>query len=79
MNIIQESEKLNVLICMPQPALRAELLRCCGSPGWVNEMIAQLSTVSSVNMLKELATTIWWNLPTSEWKIAFTAHPQIGQ
>ena len=57
--------------------LRSELLRCCGSSGWVEGMM-QRTPFTSKDKLFEEATTIWWNLPPSEWLMAFSAHPQIG-
>jgi len=57
--------------------LRSELFRSCGSSGWVEGMM-QRTPFSSKDKLFEDATTVWWNLPPSEWLMAFSAHPQIG-
>jgi len=68
---------LAVLSLMPLDNLRSELLRCCGSTGWVEGMVAKLPFATK-DQLFEAATTVWWNLPISEWHMAFLAHPQIG-
>lgn len=57
--------------------LRSELLRCCGSSAWVEGMVRH-TPFSSKDQLFEVASTVWWNLPPSEWLVAFSAHPQIG-
>lgn len=72
-----ENASLAVLSLMPLDNLRSELLRCCGSTGWVDGMVAKLPFTSK-DQLFDAATTIWWNLPTTEWHMAFLAHPQIG-
>jgi 2-oxo-4-hydroxy-4-carboxy-5-ureidoimidazoline decarboxylase len=70
-------EKLQLLNELPKVLLRKELLRCCGSTGWVEGMISQFP-FSSCEQLFDVARVTWWNLPVTEWKMAFSAHPQIG-
>jgi hypothetical protein len=57
--------------------LSEEFLRCCGSPGWVNEMM-KLRPFPSAEAVFEQGNQIWWNLPREEWLNAFAAHPKIG-
>jgi 2-oxo-4-hydroxy-4-carboxy-5-ureidoimidazoline decarboxylase len=74
---MDEATLLNEFSRLPHATLSAELLRCCGSTGWVAEMLKRFP-FTRIDTLLETATTVWWNLPTSEWRLAFTAHPQIG-
>lgn len=66
------------MAALPAETLKNELFRCCGSPGWVDNMMNRFPFCSNDSLL-ETATTVWWNLPSSEWLTAFTAHPQIGK
>jgi 2-oxo-4-hydroxy-4-carboxy-5-ureidoimidazoline decarboxylase len=75
---MDEAALLNEFCGLSHATLSAELLRCCGSTGWVAEMLKRFP-FTRIDTLLETATTVWWNLPTSEWRLAFTAHPQIGE
>ena len=77
MNTSVSCNSLDYFCSLPESTLRTELTRCCGSPGWVSAML-HLLPFRSVDSLLQTATTTWWNLPTTEWKAAFLAHPQIG-
>lgn len=72
-----DNASLAVLSLLLPEDLRSELLRCCGSPGWVEGMMKRTPFISKDSLFEE-ATTVWWNLPPSEWHMAFSAHPQIG-
>jgi 2-oxo-4-hydroxy-4-carboxy-5-ureidoimidazoline decarboxylase len=54
-----------------------EFTRVCGSPRWVDAVISKIP-FSSLDNLIEVANSIWWSLPIEEWKLAFAAHPKIG-
>jgi hypothetical protein len=62
---------------LPKKTLEAEFLRCCGSRAWGQAMIQKMP-FTSYNSLLDIASLVWWNLPVSEWQMAFSAHPQIG-
>lgn len=78
MQSVGENANLAALSLLPPDSLKTELYRCCGSAGWVEAMIRGLP-FSDKNKLFEEATTLWWNLPPTEWHMAFSAHPQIGK
>jgi 2-oxo-4-hydroxy-4-carboxy-5-ureidoimidazoline decarboxylase len=69
---------LAMLCLMPPDILAKELYRCCGSTGWVEGMLQRFPFATKEKLLEE-ATTVWWNLPTDQWHMAFLAHPQIGK
>ncbi|KAJ1440257.1 hypothetical protein B484DRAFT_391373 [Ochromonadaceae sp. CCMP2298] len=62
---------------LPKASLEAEFLRCCGSRAWGQAMIEKLPFTSYASLL-DTASLVWWHLPVSEWQMAFSAHPQIG-
>lgn len=78
MESVNDQASLTVLSLLPLDDLRSEFLRCCGSSGWVDGMVAKLPFTAKDTLFEE-ATTVWWNLPPSEWHMAFSAHPQIGR
>lgn len=53
------------------------LLLCCGSPRWVEAMLAKRPFRSRENLLSA-AEEAWWAQSESEWLTAFAAHPRIG-
>ena len=55
-----------------------ELLKCCGSTKWVENILAA-RPYSSVANLFELAEKIWLELSKDDYLEAFAAHPKIGQ
>ena len=69
---------LAMLSLLPPDILAKELYRCCGSSGWVEGMLHRFPFATKEKLLEE-ATTVWWNLPTDQWHMAFLAHPQIGK
>ena len=59
-------------------SFEADLLRCCGSKGWVAQLLKR-RPFTSERALHESATSVWWALSASDWLEAFAAHPEIGR
>ena len=57
---------------------RIELLKCCGSSKWVNNIFAA-RPFSSVAQLHMQAEKIWLELGKDDYLEAFAAHPKIGE
>ena len=57
---------------------RIELLKCCGSSKWVNNIFAA-RPFSSVAQLHVQAEKIWLELGKDDYLEAFAAHPKIGE
>mmetsp|Transcript_29738 Transcript_29738/g.49740 ORF Transcript_29738/g.49740 Transcript_29738/m.49740 type:complete len:183 (+) Transcript_29738:1-549(+) len=74
---MDSEQQLFELNHLSRDVVERELLRCCGSPAWAAS-VSSKAPFESVESLMQLASTIWWNLPPSEWHMAFRAHPQIG-
>ena len=55
-----------------------ELLKCCGSSKWVNNILAA-RPFSSVDQLHVQAEKIWLELGKDDYLEAFAAHPKIGE
>ena len=66
--------ELNIL---PQPQLKEELLKCCGSATWVKMMMAYFPADDLVEILED-AEEMWYACSKEDWKEAFTHHPKIG-
>jgi allantoicase len=62
---------------MPHFAV-AELLPCCGSKRWAEEMAAQ-QPFEDRAALARIAERIWWSLDERDHLEAFAAHPKIGE
>ena len=58
--------------------VRIELLKCCGSSKWVNNIFAA-RPFSSVAQLHVQADKIWLELGKDDYLEAFAAHPKIGE
>ncbi|MBV9084048.1 MAG: 2-oxo-4-hydroxy-4-carboxy-5-ureidoimidazoline decarboxylase [Acidobacteriaceae bacterium] len=58
--------------------VREQLLRCCGSEAWANDMLARRPFADS-NALQSAAEHVWWALSQSAWIQAFSSHPRIGE
>jgi 2-oxo-4-hydroxy-4-carboxy-5-ureidoimidazoline decarboxylase len=53
------------------------LQSCCGSTTWVNNMLAALPAEDLVDLL-EMAEEQWYACHETDWREAFSHHPQIG-
>ena len=58
-------------------AARAILARACGSPRWVERMLAR-RPFGSEAALRSAAREEWFALGEDDWLEAFAAHPRIG-
>jgi 2-oxo-4-hydroxy-4-carboxy-5-ureidoimidazoline decarboxylase len=56
---------------------RRLLTRCCGSPRWVERMLARRPFGSTARLLAD-AREIWFALDPEDWREAFLQHPEIG-
>jgi 2-oxo-4-hydroxy-4-carboxy-5-ureidoimidazoline decarboxylase len=68
---------LHELNTLPVQQLQEELLKCCGSPAWVNKMLPFFPADDLVELLED-AEEQWWKCTEVDWKEAFTHHPKIG-
>ena len=55
-----------------------ELLQCCGSRRWAQEM-ANRRPYQSLETLIKTANDVWWTLQPNDWLEAFRSHPKIGE
>lgn len=55
-----------------------EILPCCGSKTWAEEMTTR-RPISDEQALLAACDEIWWSLPESDWLEAFRCHPRIGE
>ena len=68
---------LDALNAMDGGAAGRELLRCCGSTRWAEQMAAA-RPFPTFDAAVETADRIWWALDEADWREAFAAHPRIG-
>jgi allantoicase len=61
----------------PLPLLREDLLRCCGSSEWVEQMLLA-TPFESPEQVYRLAERVADTLSAEDWLEAFAHHPQIG-
>ena len=57
--------------------LRTQLLACCGSENWADNLI-KLLPFRDLNDLIEKSNFVWYNLSEKDWLEAFSKHPKIG-
>jgi len=55
-----------------------EILPCCGSRAWTDEMVARRPLPNEVTLLSA-SDEIWRGLAESDWLEAFRGHPRIGE
>jgi OHCU decarboxylase len=63
---------------LPFEAAVADLLSCCGSRAWA-EQVVSLRPYASSEDLSGAAKTVWQNLDPEYWREAFQSHPRIGE
>lgn len=56
----------------------AEVLKCCGSKKWAQQVTAA-RPFASLDELIDRAEQIWWALEPADWLEAFHSHPKIGE
>lgn len=72
------TSNLEWLNTLPAGEAVKELLQCCGSRRWAEEM-ASRRPFQSLEALMETANDIWWSLQADDWLEAFRSHPKIGE
>ena len=55
-----------------------QLLKCCGSQRWANEIACRRPFVT-LSELNQTAREVWWSLDRNDWLEAFRSHPKIGE
>ena len=62
------------------PAVEAEkeLLQCCGSTRWAQQM-TEARPYPTLEALLANANDTWWSLDRNDWLEAFRSHPKIGE
>ena len=55
-----------------------EILPCCGSRAWAQEL-AQLRPFESAEELLRTSDQVWTALDIADWNEAFASHPRIGE
>ena len=63
---------------LPSVEAEKELLQCCGSTRWAQQMAAT-RPFKTLEALLASADTIWWSLDRNDWLEAFRSHPKIGE
>jgi OHCU decarboxylase len=63
---------------LPAEEAAKELLQCCGSRRWAQEMVNGRPYESSETLIKA-ASEVWWSLQPNDWLEAFRSHPKIGE
>ncbi|RZU39000.1 2-oxo-4-hydroxy-4-carboxy-5-ureidoimidazoline decarboxylase [Edaphobacter modestus] len=63
---------------LPFEAAVADLLSCCGSRAWA-EQVVSLRPYATSEDLSGAAKTVWQNLDPEHWMEAFQSHPRIGE
>lgn len=61
----------------PEDAAR-EVLPCCGSQAWAEQLAAQRPFVYPEDLFAA-SDAVWFALPEADWNEAFDSHPRIGQ
>lgn len=70
--------KLEEFNQLPIEAAKRELLLCCGSKNWA-EQIAQRRPYRTFEALSAAADEVWFGLKKTDWLEAFSHHPRIGE
>jgi allantoicase len=75
---MQPVHDLSWLNSLTAEAATKELLQCCGSRRWA-EQVSNDRPYSSLEDLLTHAAELWWTLNPAEWLEAFRSHPKIGE
>ena len=70
--------KLASLNSLPANEAQSELLKCCGSKRWAEQMSDERSFPSPEDLIAK-ADRVWWSLEPGDWLEAFLSHPKIGE
>ena len=63
---------------LPPVEAEKELLQCCGSTRWAQQMAAA-RPYRTLENLTATANELWWSLDRNDWLEAFRSHPKIGE
>ena len=63
---------------LPSADAEKELLQCCGSTRWAQQMAAA-RPFNNLEALLASANEIWSSLDRNDWLEAFRSHPKIGE
>lgn len=63
---------------LPREEAEGELMKCCGSRRWAQDVAAARPFVDEDQLL-DAADLSWWSLEETDWLEAFSHHPQIGE
>ena len=72
------TQDLAWLNTLPADEAAKELLQCCGSKRWAQEMINR-RPYQNLETLVRTANDVWWSLQPDDWLEAFRSHPKIGE
>ena len=75
---MKETPSVEWLNALPADEAAKELLQCCGSGRWAQEL-ANRSPYSNLETLVASSNEIWWSLRPDDWLEAFRSHPKIGE
>jgi len=62
----------------PRAEAAKEILPCCGSTAWANQLAARRPIHNEAALLAA-CDEVWRNLPEPDWVEAFESHPRIGE
>ena len=62
----------------PRAEAVKEILPCCGSTAWANQLAARRPIHNEAALLAA-CDEVWRNLPEPDWVEAFQSHPRIGE
>jgi 2-oxo-4-hydroxy-4-carboxy-5-ureidoimidazoline decarboxylase len=63
---------------LPEMEAEEEILPCCGSQRWAQELI-RLRPFGTASDLFEASDRVWGDLGREDWEEAFRSHPRIGE
>lgn len=73
-----DESSLEWLNALPESQATTELLKCCGSRAWAQQMVAT-RPFETAEHLRAKADDIWSSLEPGDWLEAFRSHPKIGE
>jgi OHCU decarboxylase len=75
---MQPAHDLAWLNSLPAAEAVKELLQCCGSTRWAQQM-ADARPFATLEAVLATANKLWWKLDRNDWLEAFRSHPKIGE
>ncbi|WP_334269057.1 2-oxo-4-hydroxy-4-carboxy-5-ureidoimidazoline decarboxylase [Edaphobacter sp. HDX4] len=74
----EQNRKLEQWNLLPFEEAVVNLLSCCGSQVWA-EQVASSRPYKSFEDLSRAATSVWRKIGEDQWLLAFRSHPRIGE